>query len=233
MPAPAVAEATLDLYGRLPEHFRTADVATGYQLLRYLDLLGFQAQEVRDVLELLGAGQAGMPLTAPGAWLDWMAQFVNLDTTAMPEAEKRIAIDAASSLIAGSEESMRLTIEALLGGEKRYMIERHADGEPFKIRIYVNVDDAGGTTWDTLAVDYPSWNAWEAVTSWDDLATVAPINERAALLAVKPAWIVLEIEAIGSGSMWLFFEQTYETWDEFEAAFATWDDFEAEVFGWL
>jgi hypothetical protein len=231
MAVPTVSDTTLGLYEEMPEHYRAADVPLDYPLLRFLAAIGDQADEIVRKLALLDAGAMGDPANAPTEWIRWMAQFVALDTTGLTPPEIRFGIDTGQALLNGSMESLRRTIEGLLGGEKRYILVTHA-GDPFAIAVYVNVDDAGGSTWDTLALTYPSWDAWEAVATWDDLATVSPINERANLVAVTPAWIDLTIELLPEGSMWLFYELSVLTWDQLAADFPTWDDFEAEVFAW-
>jgi hypothetical protein len=232
MSAPAVTETTQALYAELPEHFRSQDEAGGWPLLRYLAVTGDQADEVVAQLRLLQAGQMADPINAPAAWLDFLAQFVALDATGLTVPEKRVAIDSAQSLLAGSLTSMERAVESLLGGEKRYLIELHSGGDPWAITIYAHADDVGGSTWDSLAIDFPSWNAWEASGSWDNLATVAPFNESGVFETVKPAWIVLSIETITDGAYWLFLELSVTTWDQWETQFASWTDLETGVFAW-
>lgn len=232
MAAPAVTEFTQDLFDELPEAYRTADEQLGWPLLRYLAVLGDQADQVWDQLRLLQAHEMADPAGAPAAWVDWMAQFVALAGAPLTTAEKRVAIQTGAGLTAGSLDSLRAAIEALLGGDKRYLIVTHDGGDPFKVHVYVNVDDAGGSTWDGLAVQFPSWNAWEAAGTWDNLATTAPIAVDGVLATVKPAWILLELETLGGGNAWLFLEEAVTTWDQWETEWATWDAFEGATYAW-
>lgn len=232
MAAPAVTATTEAVYAEVPEHQRTADEPLGWPLLRYLALLGDQAQEIVDLQDELTSGVMGRPEEVPAGWLPWLAQFVGLDIEGLTVPEIRQGIAGADSLQAGSEASLRETIEALLGGEKRYILDLHAGGDPFAIAVYANVDDAGGATWDSLALQYPSWGAWDEAASWDDLFTLAPVGERPNLRRVIPAWVLFTLETLTDGHVWLFLERTIETWSEWEAHFADWDQFETEVFPW-
>lgn len=231
MAAPTVTGATKALYRELPEHYRTADEQQGWPLLRWLDVLGHQVAEINTIRRQVADGVLGRPADAPTEWLRWMAQFVALDTTGLTPPEVRVGIASGQSLLNGSLASLERTVEALLGGQKRYMIVTH-DGNPWTITVYAHVDDAGGTTWDQLALDYPSWDAWETAPSWDDLATVAPLADRPNLAAVTPAWIVLNVDLLANGNTWLFLEQAVTSWDQWEAEFATWDDLEGADFAW-
>lgn len=227
MPAPAVTATTESVWDRFPEKDRLADVDHDWTLLRFLSLLFDQMHAVTALVDRFGVTAPGEssdltdPESADAAWLPWLAQIAGIDPTMSP-GELRLAL-LARRFDAGSLRSVRETVEALLGGEKRYQIIPHADGDPWVVRIIADPDDAGAATWMTWDVDYPTWGQLERVATWADLEVNADLSDRLALEAVRPAGVTFDV--VLAYTSWELLELTVTSWTQWEAM-TSWSDYE-------
>ena len=237
---PTYTDTTEQLYALLPGHHRqTDDEQPGpldQPLKRYLSAIGDELDDLVALIDRIAyVGSDGSPASdladpdlADTAWMRWLAQTVGIDPDSGPGPELQLAIQT-RSFDAGSLRSLKATVAALLADPKRYLIVKHADGDPWTIRIFAHPDDAGGRTWDTYDLDFATWNELEStVPTWDDLEDVAPIADRAALAAVKPAGVLFDVQL--TTDSWDLLASSVATWDEYEAAYATWDDLEGDLF---
>lgn len=150
MPRPVVHAHTERLYDRLPELYRDADLdqlldGSGYPLLRFLSLIGDQAGDVEDTLDLVDPDRGGAltnPDTIPLEWLPWLAQLVGLGVLpgSLTEAERRNAVSsAAGGRYVGTRQAIADAARpALTNPDAGYVVVRnHHQGNPFVLSVNV------------------------------------------------------------------------------------------------
>lgn len=196
--APTVSEATARVYAGLPEVYRDADPATGYQLLRYLSLLGDQLGDVEVLLDrFTDRGELVDPALADPRWLEWLAQLVGVRAAGATTAEARDLITgAATGWRAGTPESIRAAARGALTGSRyvdvrpdgahRIRVQTVATETPDPAAVTAAVERAGvrpaghtlahtfyAASWDVLEARYPTWADVDLVASWDALESTA------------------------------------------------------------
>lgn len=133
------SQFTLRWFDSLPEFIKEADAEHGWALLRFMSLLGDQADELEALAERIDftpldeGGEPGdtsdlvNPDTADAAWLPWLAQTVGASITGLTVPDARAAISAASGgWRAGSKGAMRDLVAATLTGTKYAAIIDHS-----------------------------------------------------------------------------------------------------------
>lgn len=200
----AVTQFTLRWFAGLPDFVEAADQATGWQMLRYLSLLGDQADAMEQLYERVDftpLDEGGLPgdtsdLVDPDAadpgWLEWLAQTVGAHVSGLAEADRRAVIgSAAAGWQAGSKASVAAAAQTVLTGSKSVAIYNHTtDSSGF----------GAGTQWDVLLVTRTDETP---VSSADLIAAVVA-------LGAKPAGVTL-------------WHTSYTaTWAGIEAAHPTW-----------
>lgn len=216
MPRPVVGDLTERLYASLPAFYRAADEAdpTGdYPLLRWLSLVGDQADEAEVILDRIDVvlpdegGAAGDvselvdPALADAAWLDWLAQHVGVRLpAAMPTAQRRDVIaDAATGWRSGTRIAIEAAARATLTGTRQVDVMAHYGGDPWVIAVR------------TIPTETP-----------DSAATLAAILDAPA----KPAGY--DLVHVAYSATWDVIEAEYPTWTLLEAA-GSWDAIESTV----
>jgi hypothetical protein len=76
--------------------------------------------------------------TAPGWLLPWLGQFVGVTVPrGTSDVDARALILARTHQLRGLPQTILDTTKALLSGSKFAYLQQHADGNPFKFRVYV------------------------------------------------------------------------------------------------
>lgn len=152
------AAFTDDWYLTLPELYRVADEAdqgpgrSDHPLLRFLDLLGAQADEVQTLLEDIEAGKLTDPDLAQAGWLPWLAQLVGVRfRRPMTVAEQRAAINgAANGWSAGTRAAIKAAIPTVnvlsVGPLPDNTVAPPRPYVPWGIQIVVSMLDTSGLT---------------------------------------------------------------------------------------
>lgn len=209
----AVTQFTLRWFAGLPDFVEAADQATGWQLLRYLSLLGDQAAALEQLYERIDftpldeGGPPGDtsdlvdPDAADAAWLPWLAQAVGAHVSGLTEADRRAAIgSAAAGWQGGSKRSVAAAAQTVLTGSKSVAIYDHT------------TDTSGvgaGSQWDVLIVTRTEETP---VSSADLIAAVVA-------LGTKPAGVTLWHTPYTAA--WSAIEAAYPTWAARDGL--TWD----------
>lgn len=213
MARPAVHATTELLYATLPEVYRTHDEdrpdgPDGYPLLRFLDLIGEQFGEVRDVIEradyyarddggVVGdTSDLADPATADAAWLPWLAQLVGANVERLSTAAMRDAIPAAFQ--AGSAPAIRTAARTALTGTKTVTVHRHYQGDIWRVEVRVRASELVSNTAAVLA----------AILAAD----VKPAGVELVITTVEVQWDTLEAQRPTwndiDGSTWTELEET-------------------------
>lgn len=199
MARPVVEQATEDVYARLEEFRREADVVLDFPLLRYVSLVGDQLGDLAELVDRIDfrteaeGGEPGDtsdlvdPAVADVAWLPWLAQVVgvrvgNLDTGAL-----RDAIGGAVGSAAATKPAVAAAASSALTGTRYVLVRDHQAGSGAGGEYDLTVFTLAGETPDTAAV------------------LLAVTNARA-----KPAGVRLW-HAFG-GATWAQIEAAYPTW---------------------
>lgn len=205
---PDPGEALGRLYGRLPDHYRSADADAGYPMFKWIAGMCRVLSDVEDLLERIDyvapadGGAPGDtsdlvdPATADAAWLPWLAQLVGVRLRPdFTDAEKRDAIRYASSgWRAGTKTAVADAAKTELTGTQYAKVYDHS----------VSVPGDGGV-WDVLIIT--------RVTETPDPSRVlAAVVKRGA----KPAGVVLHHRAYEAS--WDTVVATYPTWAAIESA---------------
>lgn len=193
-PAPAVSATTTRLYESLPEVFRTADVGTGWTLLRYLDLVLGQADDVETLIDAFDPADGSVsqlvdPATADPTWLAWLAQLVGVELEPRltePEARDAVAF-ASSGWRAGNKAAIADAAKSALGGSKYLRVIPH------------RTDTGPSGIWDVLLV-----------TRMSETPDVGVVLATVIARGAKPAGVKLWHLAYSA------------SWGQVEAAFPTW-----------
>jgi len=195
---PTVTARTAALYGQLPQYQRDADETLGWPLLRYLSLLGDQADVVRSYLE--DPTQLTDPERAPYDVLPWLAMIVGVDYRLYPDTDGlrgdlRDAIaGAAGARKPGSDAAILNAIQPLLTGSRiAFIDQKNPPGFTFRVNVY----DAQAP---------------------DDLPSIQRVLD-----AATPAGLKATLNVI-PGQTWGDVEDAGWTWGQIEDAGQTWDD---------
>lgn len=197
MSRPVVSTATEALYAQLPQYQRDADPTFDFPLLRYVSLLGDQAEATRAYLA--DPGQLVDPYRAPYSILPWLAMMAGVDYTLYPDtdglrSDLRDAIaGVAGSRRPGSDAAILNAVQPLLTGSRIAFIDaKNPTGFTFRVNVY---DAQAGEQADLQRV----------------------------LDAVTPAGLKATLNVI-PGQTWGDIEDAGSTWGDFEDAGLTWDD---------
>jgi len=173
------SQFTLRWFASLPEFVRVADAAQDWQLLRYMSLIGDQADVLEQLYERIDftpldedgdATPSALidPDTADAAWLPWLAQTVGARVDGLTTAAARVAVDAAAGgWRAGSKGAIAAAARTVLTGTKSAKVYDHSDG--------VLAIGAGGD-WDVLILT----NITESPSSAEVIAAVDAAGARPA-----------------------------------------------------
>lgn len=234
MSRPTVTATTEKIYALLPEHYRTSDdvqanALVDFPLLRYLSLAGDQLDKLNVLIDRFtltdthGTSDLTDPVRADDAWLTWLAFLVGIDATQLTVPETRLAIKT-RTFDAGSTGALARAVGMLIADPGRFTIVRNADGNIWLLRVYAHPTDAGQAIWNTVELDYPTWDQLAlAAPDWNTFEGQASIATRDALIANKPAGVSLTV--ILSVTAWDLLETNIASWTEFEAL-GTWDNLE-------
>jgi hypothetical protein len=209
MARPAVTATTEREYGRLPEHYRDADVGNDWDLLAYMASTTDQIGEVEAMVDRLDRPGGGSDLfdadAADVEWLAYVAQIVGVNLNpALSEMEKRDAIRFSSAgWRAGTKTGMADAARSALTGTKYVTIYDHSTD--------VSVIGAA-TQWDVLVV-----------TRVDETPSAPAVLAAIVAKGAKPAGVKLWHRSYTS--TWAQQEAAYPTWAGREAA-GTWQAIE-------
>jgi hypothetical protein len=194
---------TQRLYNRLPTLYRDADT-TPQQLLRFISLLGDQADEVETLTYRIGyqapddGGAAGDtsdltdPTAADTAWLPWLAQLVGVRAPVSNDLQalRDAILYATTGWRAGTRAAIAGAAKSALTGTRYVHVYDHSISSP-----------GDGTEWDVLLVT--------RITETPDVPAVlqAVVDGHA-----KPAGVTLHHRAYSA------------TWAAVDAAYPTWAD---------
>lgn len=138
-------------YEDLPELYRVADAAEpsggGTPLLRFLDLLGAQADEIETLADQIDGGLMGRPTDITDRkWLTWLGQFVGVTVdpaTSTPDVQQSL-LNAVAGLNAGTRAAISAAAQTVLIGTKYVDVQPHdgAGNLQWKIRVVVRADEA-------------------------------------------------------------------------------------------
>lgn len=202
---PTYTEATEQLYGMLPAHYRRADAdqpgALDQPFKRYLSTVGDQLQGLVDLIGRLGhVGDDGRPASdladpdrADARWLPWLAQFpgVRLDQL-LTTAERRTAIRT-RKFDSGSLRSVKRILDVYVAEGGSYTITKHYGDDPWVVRI--EVSGVASLSYDALAAANPTYAAVAATyETYDDFPSALAELARN-LAAVKPAGVAFDVVA--------------------------------------
>lgn len=187
------------MYAQLPTVYQDNDSALDYPLLRFLSLLGDQADDIETLFRRF-SGESGTsdlvdPVTADGSWIPWLAQITGVERGDLTIAQLReVVADANDNRADGSIPAIAAQIRPLLTGDAYLIIARHHLGDVWLIGIFTLEAESAGTTaaeilaqaslqkpagvvfvhdfglaWSDLEAGYPTWTAIEAAGSWAGL----------------------------------------------------------------
>lgn len=137
---------TREWYASLPAVYRDVD-ADGQPLLRFLSLLGDQADEVEQIAQQAEAGVLTDPATTPDSLVLWLAQMVGLTTNAPATvAELRARMGSLDVLrYAGNSASIEVVCKPFLTGEQWVSVRPHEGtpgGDPWILGVFVRDSEA-------------------------------------------------------------------------------------------
>lgn len=219
MSAPVVTGLTGEVYGSLPEVYRTADAAqpggaNNYPLLRFLACLGDVAQAMDDLYFRLAytAPTDGGPATGPGStsdlvdpatadpsWLPWLAQLVGvrLDQS-LPVETQRASVRAASTgRLAGTHDAIAAAAQSALTGTRAVQVLNHTTVTTTSMQV--------GTMWDLTVV-----------TRADETPSIQAVLAAIVAAGAKPAGTVLH-HFVYTAS-WARQTSTFPSWAALRAA---------------
>jgi len=132
---------TREWYASLPAAYRDLDRGE-QQLLRFLSLLGDQADQVEQLAQQAEAGTLTSPATTPDVLVPWLGQMVGLTTNAPATvAQLRARMSSLDALrYAGNPASIELAVKPLLSGDRWVSVRPHEGtpaGSPWVIGIFV------------------------------------------------------------------------------------------------
>jgi len=233
MAYPVVTQATLDVYARLPAHYRDADARQtsggGYPLLRWLSGIHDQMQDVDTLLarinyRTLAEGRVGAdtsdlvdPLTADPAWLPWLGWLVGINaSTRLTVAEQRAAIAGvgAGGFAAGSQGSLRAVVAPMLSGARVVLVVPGEFGR-WTVGVHTRASETAILSWDGVESTFRDWGEFEAPGSWDGL------SPRDVLVAITRANVTpagVSITHTLGVAQWDPLEAQLPTWTAWEAA---------------
>jgi len=193
---------TQRLFSRLPQMYRDADPSTGDQLLRFISLLGDQANEIEQLLERVAytppedggrpddTSDLVDPTAADAAWLPWLAQLVGVrvPTSGDPLATRDVIAAATTGWRAGTRDAIAGAARTALTGTRYVRVYEHSVSSP-----------GDGGQWDVLLVT--------RITETPDVHAVlqAVVDAHA-----KPAGVELHHRAYTS--TWATVDTAYPTW---------------------
>lgn len=190
----------------LPDYMRDADVSG--VLRAYvggaavgLDRAAAFLAMVDPATSVSGTCEPVNPAAAPRAWLPWLGWLLGIDVSAIPDAEVRATIAAATGAHRrGSVGAIKSAVQRTLTGGRSCRVHYNLSGtEPYLITVV------------TVAAQTPD-----------------PAASLAAALTEKPAGIDLLLEVV-TGSTWDELAGAYPTWNDVPAALPTWDDVAAWI----
>lgn len=244
MPRPAPHSTTERIYAFVPEEHRSADEieATGdFPLLRFVSLVGDQAGEVEDLFDRINyvapreggadgdTSDLADPSTGTPAFLAWQGMHVSIDADGMPTAEARAAIAGATGSKPTSLGAMRSAVAATLVGRRQVRIDKHVDGDPWKMRVAVYAGETGVFTYDELAALFPTYDEFAAAfPTYDSLPTTAATI--AAAYREKPPGVNLTVDIL-TGATYDDLAAEFPSYDDLAASFPTYDDMTEHVPG--
>lgn len=197
MARPTVTARSEELYAQLPQYQRDADETLGWPLLRFVSLLGDQADTVRSYLS--DPSRLLDPARAPYSVLPWVAMLAGVDARLYPDTDGnrsnlRAAIAGASAARKpGSDAAILNAIQPLLSGSRiAFIDQKNPAGFTFRVNVY-------------------------------DAQTTDDAQIQRVLDAVTPAGLLGSLNVI-PGQTWGDVEDAGWTWAQIEDAGQTWDD---------
>lgn len=143
----APEDMTLNMWNRLPEKYREADIALGRPLFRWLTGVGHLQTRVREVSDAVYSGT----LTDPRLTIAprWIAQLLGLDVSNLSAEEARTAVSlriSGGASMVGTREHIGRVAASVLGSSAQLAVVPDPE-QPFIIYILTDehaVTDAGG-----------------------------------------------------------------------------------------
>lgn len=203
MARPTVTARSEELYSQLPQYQRDADEGLGWPLLRFVSLLGDQADTVRSYLS--DPARLLDPARAPYSVLPWVAMLAGVDARLYPDTDGnrtnlRAAIAGASAARKpGSDAAILNAIQPLLSGSRiAFIDQKNPAGFTFRVNVYAAqaadpgalqrildaVTPAGlqgtlnvvpGLTWGDVDDEYANWGeVADSGLTWDGLLSQVP-----------------------------------------------------------
>lgn len=197
MARPIVGTFTEEWYAQL-EPVQYAEVQHDYPLLRFLNAMGLNFQEIEDYSTELGSEIPWSLLIdvdrSPLKALPYLAQFVGVRfPTGLTEAQQRQRIKDAPNLRRGSPAAMVAAAQTYLTGNKTVILRERYLGNAYRIQV---------TT-------YTSQTPSQAIVE-------------TALRSQKPGGIILEYQVM-PGQDWQTLVDTRATWQVVINTYPTWD----------
>lgn len=198
MPRPVVTPTTEIAYAGLGP-LTEPDEATDWQLLRFLDALMVQLDEVeklsRDTEQHVGWGRLLDLDAAPDEALPWLAQLVGVVALkGLDPASQRIRIGEAAGWNRGTPAAIRGAMKQYLTGSRTTQIFERYQGNPYRLRVR------------TFTSETPD-----------------PAAVEKAVRDLKPAGIVLQYD-VSLGQAYDELNASYASYDAVQAAHATYND---------
>jgi len=196
-PPPTLESFAENLYAGM-DPLAWLDASVGWALAQFCAALGVMFQPVEDVARDTPDGPGGSAVVdldrCPDAWLPWLAQFVGV--TVIPgssPADMRARITSTDGFHRGTPAAIRAAAQATLTGTQTVTFRER----------------------DSNSADPPY--TLEVVTLTDE--TPDPAATRAAIIAQKPAGIVLNFRTV-AGQDWQAVQA--KTWRTARTTYATW-----------
>ena len=198
MAPPVVSQFASDLYEDL-EPLAYADAENGYALLTLCGALGALFQPIDDLVRDSPDGPGWSSLLdidrSPTDALPWLAQFVGVQLTpGLSDAQERAQIRAETGMQRGTVASIKAAAAKLLTGTQTVQLIERTP-DPYSFTVITAADE-----------------------------TPDPAAVEAALMAAKPAGLILNYNGSVTGQTWAQLIANYSTWAAVVAAFPTWQD---------
>ncbi|MBI1377259.1 MAG: hypothetical protein GC157_07235 [Frankiales bacterium] len=203
MTAPALHPAAEQVYRLLPDYIRAADPDTDWTLRRFVGAAAVGLEQVNEFLTLVdpdtsvtGTCELVNAAAIPSAWLAWLGWLVGVDTSLIPAADVRDAVqNAATTQRRGSTGAIRDVVQRTLTGSKSCRVYSNLSGtDPYLITVITQTAQ-----------------------------TPDPVAALAAAWTEKPAGVDLELQTV-AGSIYSEIASAFTDYSDLAGAFATYQD---------